>query len=177
MNSIVLTDEEIEAIKALVEELKEIPLVECIHIRPLIEFDKKVGNIVQETAEIHIEIVWNNSSKYDSLVALEVKERNIQAEADNFNEIYAKYDEIFKNLEGSRVIVSTLCSKTYSKEMINFIQVLAEYALVNSTILFDRYGALTENKEAMSKFISQDEKIPVIENIGRVISSGSKTSG
>ena len=71
-------------------------------------------------------------------------------------------------------------SKNYSAKSIAIILQTTEdfiTLLVNSTILFDRFGDLTDIKENAEKYDDIEIEHPIIENIDSITNANDKVSG
>ena len=171
MEKIVLNEEEISAIKDLLEEAKKIPGLECFYVAPGISLKES-----DEPVKVEIVMLWNNSPEYRAKLAKDFPDRDINKEAEISKKLIDEYEDIFKNIDNSIYGIVSESSELYCPFYDNFNQIFAKKMLTLGTILFDRYGSLTVAKESAEKIIPKFDDDPVIENVNQLI-DGSKQAG
>ena len=168
MNPIILNDEEIEATLSLIEGVKDIPTIECIYSKVVVKDDRDPS--------VEIRVLLSDTIEYNELVKKDFAVRDKQAEAMAFSKLYNKVALIFKN-NNNRCKIMVENSRFYVPWFTIHEEEAADEELVNGTILYDRFGTMKDIVERVEDIISKDPKLPVIENIDRIIGDGSKKSG
>ncbi len=138
--SIVLTEEEIKTIKSFVEEVSIIPCVECIYILPFFSFEdkKEIMKIV---------VIHNDSPHYNGLLTGIEDYRDdskVLDEEDQIDDIISKYQN-WKN----RFYYDYEWARLYKFPPTSFEEETNIAKLLNSAILFDRFGERTIEKESI----------------------------
>ena len=168
MNSIVLTDEEISAIKSLIKDVVDIPVIESIYVKPVIRKERE--------PKIDIRVLLTDDVEYNTLMKKLGVKRDVETEVRDFNQLSSKYCEIFENTNNGRCNLVTEWSKLYVPYFTIFEEEHADEELVNGTIVYDRFGHLTYTKEIVGISLKGDPRLPLIENINAITNEESKNS-
>ena len=163
MNSIVLTDSEISIIKYFLEGVADIQLVEGVYLST-----QRVDEQSVEGQVLNI-IFFYNYAPYDPQYLGTLDLSTDQEKLHNlFNGVDLSKED--------RLCTIELDSENLSLRMTNLAQVLSFSVLVNSTILFDRYGSIEKikNKALSNEKLRANlvEDVPQIENIGCILGDG-----
>lgn len=169
MNSIILNDEEISTIKSLLKEVVDIPLIECVYIKPVISNDKS-------EAKVEIRVLITDNIEYNTLIQKLGIERDVKTEVKDFNTFSKKYNELFENITDGNCKLRVEWSKHYVPWFTIYEEELADEELVNGTIIFDRFGNLTFTQEEVGQILTKDSRLPLIENIDEITNCENKNS-
>ena len=161
MDSIVLNEEEISTIKSLVEEVANIPVIECIYAKSVINNDNN-------ESKVEIRVLLSDNVEYNTLIQKLGIERDVKKEVSELNALSKKYVELFGNITDGNCILKVEWSNYYVPWFTNIQEELADEELVNGTILYDRFGNLTYTKNIVGKVLKGDPRLPIIENIDEV---------
>ena len=167
MNSIILKDEEIAAINSLLEEVDDVPLIECVYVRPI---------ITGKGAKAEIRVLITDDGEYNELIHEQGFERNVKDEIKVFNSLTAKYETLFNNIVDGNCILEAEESENYAAWFTTYEEGLAGERLVNGTILYDRFGKFSFIQEKNEIGIDKNPNLPSIENIDEIIDSEDKNS-
>ena len=159
MKTMVLSEEEIMSIESFMQEASNIPVVECIYLVPF--FSEK-----SKKEKVDIITIWNESLYYNGLLTGEEKMRDANSERTSLENIVQKYQQTSK--EG-RLSFTTDDDWNYSLSLLHRREWYAEMALASGTILFDRFGNKTENRNSALDYFQPQENILEIENIDKLI--------
>ncbi len=170
MNSVILSEEEISIINSLLKEIKDIPLVEAVILAP------SNLDISTEKVPFSIEIIYNSSKKYDKLFDTNTK-RDINNEVESLQSLMDEYTKKLEGISNNKFVINCDSKDYYSLLMCNPTHVLFITLLVNSTILYDRFGDLTDIKETAEKYDDIEIEYPIIENIDSITNANDKVSG
>lgn len=169
MNSIILNDEEILGIKSLLSEVVDIPLIECVYVKPVISKSNS-------ESKVEIRVLITDNIEYNTLMQKLGVERDVKTEVKDFNTFSKKYNELFENITDGNCKFKVEWSKYYVPWFTIFEEELADEELVNGTIIFDRFGNLTFIQEEVGQILTKDSRLPLIENIDEITNSENKKS-
>ena len=158
MKSMVLSEEEIMCITSFIQEASNIPIVECIYLVPYFsEKDKK--------EKVDIITILNESLYYNGLITGEEKMRDTKMERTSLQTIVQNYQKKSKDDKLSYTIDDDW---NYSLALMDRSEWLAEMALTSGTILFDRFGNKTDNRNRALCYFQPKENILIIKNIDKL---------
>ncbi len=161
MKTMVLSEEEIMSIESFMQEASNIPVVECIYLVPF--FSEK-----SKKEKVDIITIWNESLYYNGLLTGEEKMRDTKRERTSLENIVQKYQQ--KSNE-CRLSFTTDGDWNYSLSLMHRREWYAEMALASGTILFDRFGNKTDNRNSALGYFQPQENILEIENIDKLITT------
>ena len=138
MKKMVLSEEEIVSIKSFIQEVSNIPVVECIYLVPFLSEKSR-------TEKVDIITIWNESLYYNGLLTGEEKMRDTNNERMSLENIVQKYQQ---NSNEGRLSFTTDNDGNYSLSLMHRREWYAEMALASGTILFDRFGNKTDNRNS-----------------------------
>ena len=159
MNSMILSEKEIKCIKSFIKKASNINVVECIYLVPYFSTEKK-------EEKVDVVAIWNESLYYNGLITGEEKMRDTKSERASLKETVEEYQQKSNN---SRLYFSTNDDENYSLALMHRREWFAEMELVDGTILFDRFGDKTDNRNRALNYFKQHKNILEIENIDRLI--------
>lgn len=155
MKSIILSEEEILCIQSFLQEISNIPMIECVYLVSYLEENTKLE-------KIDVITIKNQSLYYNEKLTGKAISRNIQTEQNNFNATINNFEKLFKN---SRIYFSKADDFEYCLSLMHSREVIAERSLVSGEILFDRFGDKEKNKQRASCLLKPYSNILQIENI------------
>lgn len=161
MKSLVLSEEEIMSIKSFMQEASNISVVECIYLIPF--FSEK-----SEKEKVEIITLLNESLYYNGLLTGEEKMRDTKREIASLENILQKYQQ--KCNEGRLSFIKDDAG-SYCLSLMNDEELYAEMALASGTILFDRFGEKTDNRNSVLGCFQPQSNILEIENIYELITT------
>ena len=159
MGTMVLTEEEIIAINSFIQKASNIPIVECIYILPFFSMESK-------KEEVDIITIWNDSLYYNGLLTGKDEMRDNRKELKRLKGIIQKYKQ--ESNEG-RLDYSIEDSGNYSLSLMHRREWRAEMSLASGTILFDRFGNKTDNRDGALGYFQPLKNILEIENMDKLI--------
>ena len=118
--------------------------------------------------KVDIIAIWNESLYYNGLLTGEEKMRNTKIERTSLEKIVQTHQQ--KSKEG-RLSFTTDDDWNYSLSLMHRREWFAEMALASGTILFDRFGNKTDNRNSALGYFQPQENILEIENIDRLITT------
>ena len=169
MNSIILNDEELSTIKSLIEEVDNIPLIECVYAKPVLSRD-------ENESKVDIRVLITDNIEYNTSVKKLGIERDVKTEVEKFNTLTSKYGNLFENITNSKCKLIVEWSKYYVPWFTIYEEELADQELVNGTILYDRFGNLTFTQESVGEVLKRDSRLPLIENIDVITKTENRNS-
>lgn len=168
-SALVLTEEEITKIKTFIEEISQIPCIECVYILPLYSY-------LNRRAEAGIIALYSDDPKYNFKLTGVEEQRCDDGEIEE----EFKADDIAYNysLSSDRLSFDTVTSDFFKYPPTKIEELQAIIRLYYSKILFDRFGDKTKMyDEILSNFTvpewmaeSWDNVIP-IENFDKLINN------
>ena len=161
MKTMVLSEEEIMSIESFMQEASNIPVVECIYLVPFFSEESK-------KEKVDIITILNESLYYNGLLTGEKEMRDTKSERINFENIVQKYQK--KSNEGRLSFIKD-DDMNYCLSLMHPREWHAEMSLASGTILFDRFGNKTDNRNSALGYFQPPENILEIENIDKLITT------
>lgn len=159
METVILSLQEISLIRSFVQEMFNIPMVECVYLVSYLD-----DNTKQE--KINVITIQNQSLYYNKKLTGKETMRNTMTEYNNLKMLLKKFQ---KRLENSRLSFILEDDSIYSLTLMHYREIVAEKSLVNGTILFDRFGDKEKNKQRASCMLPLYSNRLQIENIEQII--------
>ena len=154
MENIILTEEEIQQIKAFIFNADRINIIQCVYIFSY--FSKEQNrDIIEVTSVI-------NYSK----ALLENKE-GIYTEGSKY--LYDKTHDLIKENNNGRLVFTIDTSLNYSVMNMNNLNIKSLRKLLSSTILLDNFNRFSKLKDIVSDEFETYPEIKQIENVDKIL--------
>ena len=166
MKTIILSEGEILCINKFMDEVTDIPVVECVYIVPFFSEE-------EQSEKIDIIVICNESLYYNGLLTgkEEMRFHESMKEKNYLNSLIERYNN--DNIDG-RLSFTKDYDDNYSLSLMHSREWYAEQAIASGAILFDRYGKKTENRKGALYYFGQQKNILLIENFQQIKLIGSK---
>lgn len=155
MESIILSEEEILCIQSFLQEISNIPMVECVYLVSYLDDTTKLG-------EVDIIAIKNQSLYYNEKLTGSASMRDTESEQYNFDISINNFNNFLKN---SRLSFSKADDFNYCLSLMHSREVAAEKSLISGEILFDRFGDKEKNKQRALCLLKPYSNLLMIENI------------
>ncbi len=142
--TIEISFDEAKGLKDFVDAVKEIDIVECVYLLPYFSLDR-------QEEKISVVAIRNSDAIFDSKGDFEVYSKRVK---EQFERLGMVIDGFAKEFNHGRVVFTQDNYDDYSIALMRQREIATEMKLVGGTILFDRNGKLTKNKESASQYLN-----------------------
>lgn len=160
MNSIILNKNEIDAINLFVRDITNNVIIEGILFYP--ELDK------DGSFNLKVIVIRNIGLQY-TVKALGTA--TIPKRAKRLKEIDSMVEDYNRCFNGKRLSFEITNIDDYNVVLMHENELKHMRTLFSSTILFDRFGDISERQNRQIKYITKCKYLPIIENIDSIIPS------